>query len=107
MTDVIKVEFGKEAREHARRFARLIGLLDRHAEDVLRDPISHMGRASKVIADLRIQIHEARVAWERRNPITNYTPTEDIMAVSIDTIVVPKRDWDALQEMRRIIEKEI
>lgn len=107
MADVIKVEFGKKAREHARRFARLIGLLDRHAEDVLRDPITHMDRAAKLISDLRIQIHEARSVWWHRNPVRSYIPDDEIRAVSIDTIVVPKRDWEALQEMRRIIEQEI
>lgn len=104
MADVVAVDFGKEDREHARRFARLMGLLEAHEEDVLRNPGKHLKLAHDEISRLRRSIDGIRRAYRRSTGpvITNHeTPIHEMR---VETIIVSQREWAALQEMRRSIE---
>lgn len=104
MSDVIEVRFGKEEREYARKFARLLGLVEQHDADVLADPIKHIKLASEEIARTRRQIQDARDAYRSSCAVSCVQDDEPISSLNIlDTLHVPRRDWEALQQMRKIV----
>jgi len=103
LTDVITVEFGKEDREHVRRFSRLMGIVEAHEADVLADPIKHLRMAAEYIALMRRQIEDAKDAERSAHTVKLITGDEPIKPSGLEEVVrVPTRDWEALQEMRKI-----
>jgi hypothetical protein len=70
--EVIEHDFGKNDRETVRRFARLMGIVEEHHADILRDPIKHLQAAGKRIAELEIfirSLQEASRSWARTRPL--------------------------------------
>lgn len=110
--DVISVNFGKEEREHARKLARLLGLLEDHHEDILRDPVKYIKMASEENAKLRDQIEQAREVWRKRKPsINKFSSLAELERGPVQsdmprTLMIDQDDYYALKEMLEIIQRD-
>jgi hypothetical protein len=103
MSDVVKVEFGKDAREAQRAYARLSGLVEEQEQDFLRDPAkffrhaaSELHRRDQYIRSLEDAIRPNVEISTRADPIT-YEPME--------TVRVMKRDYDLLVKLKELIRR--
>ncbi len=95
---VIQHDFGKEERESARRFARLVGLVEERNQDILANPIKYLDQAHDEIVRLRLFIEE----------LIDLTYSETTMTVSNrlsrcaapETMLVKKCDYEAFVAIR-------
>lgn len=104
MTDnVIPHNFGKEDREHARRLHELLKLVAERDEDLLANPGKYFEMASKRIAQLQGLFHQMDDALlEARAVQADYRPDQPPRMP--DTITIDRRDFDALQKIKAIIQ---
>jgi hypothetical protein len=71
MGDLIEKDFGARTRQSARTFARLLGLLDSHASDVLARPGHYLDLMGK--ENLRLYSALRKADDCLRIPVTAYT----------------------------------
>jgi len=94
---VIEHEFGKERREIARRFRRLLNLDDFHDSNVLANPLPYLERASERIFQLEMTLFEAAKA---AHPSLN-------AETAGDTVQITKTEYEALLRCREIVESKL
>lgn len=103
--NVTPVDFGKEHNEAVARFARLMGLVEEHHEDIRRHPVKHLQAASDEIVRLRLILRDAEDAYKRRryrfqiDAIDQPTPTRR----EIETRVVTLDEYEALKAAYAVI----
>lgn len=107
--NVTPVEFGKEHNEAVARFARLMGLVEEHHEDIRRDPIKHLKAASDEIVRVRLIVRDAmdayrRVAFKRWVDMAD-APPEPPSHREIDVVKVRREELEALRAMYAVIAK--
>ena len=90
-SNVVPVDFGKEDREAAARFARLFDMVQARNADILANPKKYLDQASEEICRLRRFIEEARDALRIEIDLSPY-PTEVTFA-RVETIVVDPDEW--------------
>ncbi|HYE38242.1 hypothetical protein [Methylocaldum sp.] len=100
--NVEPVDFGREKREAARAFARLLGIVETHEAAIRADPVKYWKIAGEEISRLRLLLDDARDSlrptfdlWGPPSPA--YLPPE--------TITVMKDELERLRACARIIEK--
>lgn len=98
---VVTVDFGKDARESARQFARLLSLADEMDADILANPSKYLDMASARLAeaerfkyDLYNAIHTPWMAKSFSEPAPTKLP---------DIIQIDRRDYEALQSVKALI----
>jgi hypothetical protein len=105
MGDIVEHDFGKDDREHARRFARLLNLAGRAEKDILSDPVKHIQMAAQLLAekeDLINRLRDAlRIPWmvDMARPVTDEPPGLH----RPETIVIDRRDYEALQAIKGLL----
>lgn len=100
---VIPVDFGMDARKSARAFARLMKLSAELDADILSHPGKYLDMASKRLAEAE------RFASDLYNAL--HTPwmasasmsAEPPKMIPPDTIQVDRRDYEALQALKKLI----
>jgi hypothetical protein len=92
---IIQHDFGKEKREIARRFRRLLNLDDFHDPNVLANPVPYLERASKRIYQLEKTLFEAAQA---ARAVSGQPGTPEM-------IQVEKAEYERLLHCRAIIEQ--
>lgn len=105
MADVVPVDFGKEDREHARRFSRLMGLVEQREADILREPGKYLKQSYEEVSRTRMAVEQIKSTWRRAMMPKYVDYSGPITPEGRETIIVRKHEWDALQAMRREIEK--
>jgi hypothetical protein len=100
---VVRVEFGKDAREAQRAYGRLAGLVEEQERDFLKDPAkffrhaaSELGRRDQFIRSLEDAIRP-KVEMSPMAPPITYEPLEMVR--------VTKRDYELLQTIKALIER--
>ena len=103
MSEVVNVEFGREAREAQRAYARLSGLVGEQEQAFLRDPAkffqhaaSELSRRDQFIRDLEDAMLPS-VAVSLEATATSFDP--------IETVVVTRRDYELLQTLKERIRR--
>jgi hypothetical protein len=98
MSDVVRVDFGKDAREAQRAYGRLAGLVEEQERDFLKDPAkffrhaaSELSRRDQFIRGLEDAIRPKIAVSPMAQPIA-YEPLE--------TVRVTKRDYELLQTLK-------
>lgn len=104
MADIIPVDFGKEARESARSFARLMKLVNERDEDILAHPAKYLDMAGKRLAEcqeFRMKLYDAlQTPWAASLTSPNDAPPEQLKP---DTVIIDRRDYEALQALKGLI----
>lgn len=98
---VVQVDFGRAERGAQDRLARLIGLVDKRHADVRADPVKFLGLAHDEIIRLRLLLRNIQEAASAYVPLSYGDPTT---LQSMNTLVVPREDYEALQRVRALIE---
>lgn len=100
---VVPVDFGKEARESARAFARLMKIVDTNEAAILANPGRYLDMASKRLAeaerfasDLYDALHGPWAASIQRMD----GPPE---MLQLDTVTIDRRDYAALLALKALI----
>lgn len=101
MADVIPHDFGKEHREAARSYARLVGILEDRAEAFIGNPSAFFADAGDRITALRLVLEEAERAL-RPGPV-QWVRDEDQIANTMDTVVVRKDEYERLRKCAAIV----
>lgn len=105
MGDVICRDFGKEDREAARAFARLMKIAEDAENDILNDPGKYLAMASARLAEaeqFKARLYDAlHLPWAAS--ATPFDPSKMPM-LQPDTVTVDRRDYEALQAVRQIID---
>lgn len=99
---VIEHDFGKEAREHAARLGRLLGIVEEYHADILRNPLPHIQAAGAEIARLHIALDAALDAL--RKPFSYFAPLDTPAPPEDFSIMVLRDEWEALKRMKAVIE---
>jgi hypothetical protein len=105
MGEIVEHDFGKDDREHARRFARLLNLAERAETDILADPVKHIQLAAHLLAekeDLINRLRDAlRIPWmvDMAKPMADEPP--DLHRP--ETVVIDRRDYEALQTIKGLL----
>lgn len=97
---VTPIDFGKDRREAARTFSRLMGLVEAHEAAVLADPVKYLDMAGKEIGRLRHGIREARDALRRT---VNIAPRQTEVYEPIRTVNVSADEYERLKRAANII----
>lgn len=98
MGELLAVDFGKQARESARTFARLMGLAEELPTDILANPEKHLVAASAEIRRLRKIIEDARDSLRR--PISLRAWTEGpVQFHPLSTVMVDRDEFARLRQM--------
>lgn len=103
MDNVINTDAFKQA-ETLNTFRRLVGLLDKHNEEILKDPLRYFREAKEVIARKEKKLMDLEMAAFPRpdfSPISRYR-----MPQPIETMVVTKEDYECLMAVRAIFKSE-
>lgn len=102
MGEIIKHDFGKEDREHARRLANLLQLVKERDEDLLSNPAKYFAMASERLAEqfrLLQDISDAlKVPW-----MVSSEPFKMPEKLEIDIMSIDRRDYEALQAIKALI----
>lgn len=53
MTEIAKVNFGKDTREIVRKFMRLVGIVEKYEQDVLKNHLPWLRKGSEEITSYR------------------------------------------------------
>lgn len=83
---VVKVEFGRDAREAGRRLTRLLGIVKAQEEELLTNPVRLFDLVQKALAEKDALIREARDALRPRidpTPPKGPIPFEPIRTVNV------------------------
>lgn len=104
MGEIVKHDFGKDDREHARRLKRLLNLLKEQDEDLLADPGKYFAMASERLAEQARFIHAVsdavQLPWMVKSTYVDFEPPHQM---EIDTMIVDRRDYEALQAIKKLI----
>lgn len=101
MGDIVTPDFGKSAREAARKYARLVGILDAQAEAFIRDPEAFFQDAGDRFERLATVINSAKDALR---PQVKVTRDDDPVAMDrMHTISVPRDEWERLRKCADIV----
>ncbi len=92
---IIQHDFGKERRETARQFRRLLNLDALHEANVLANPVPYLERASERIFQLEKALFEAAAA---ARPATEGPAAPEM-------IQVEKAEYERLLHCRAIVEQ--
>lgn len=109
MGDVIKPDFGKEAREFARGLARLLKLVDEREQDILDNPSKYIDLASRRLAEQEVFIHKLwealRLPWlvSMPSPWINQPPR----MIEPDLVRIDRRDYEAFQAVKALINSRV
>jgi hypothetical protein len=103
MGEIIDHDFGKEDREHARRLAKLLRLVDETEKDLLANPGKYFDMASKKIAEqellLRALSDAIRTAW-----MVKLEPSHEPPAyLPPDILRIDRRDYEAYQTIKELL----
>lgn len=102
MGEIIKHDFGKEDREHARRLADLLNLLKERDEDLLANPGKYFAMASERMAEqhrlLQAISDTFRTAW-----MVKPGPFAMPERLEMDIVNIDRRDYEALQAVKTLI----
>lgn len=101
MSNVIERNFGAKEREAARQFARLFGILEAHAEDVLRRPMHYLQIASQENSRLYAALREADDALR----MSGFELTSDPVIAPMRTVVVDEDDYNRLRACAEIVRR--
>lgn len=105
MSEVIKHDFGKDDREHARRFARLLKLSEDHEAAILADPVKYIEIAGEAIAEqeqfVRLLKEALRTPW--LTTLQKSPADEPLTMNRIETINIDRREYDALQSIKLLL----
>ena len=99
---IVSVDFGKDQRESARAFARLLGICEERSADILARPEFYLEQAAAEIHRLRDALRQAGDAL--RLPAMYYEQDADALCQPIQTIRVVKDDYDRLRRCAEIVE---
>jgi hypothetical protein len=102
--NVLHGEFGKEARESARRLARLLGLIEQNESAMLADPRRFMDMASERIYRLQCQIERAQDAL--RSPLLFAAEGEPVSYSEPAVMRVYRDEYERLRAAAAIIRGE-
>lgn len=105
--NVTPVDFGKEHNEAVSKFARLMGLVEEHHEDIRRDPVKHLKRAGDEIVRLRLVLRDAEDAYKRRRfPVRflDINPNVPPEKSNIETVRVTIEELEALRAAYAVIQ---
>lgn len=102
---VVDVDFGMEKRRHARILGELLGMAEERDREIVADPIKFWTQAGEEIMRLHAYIDELREAA--------YPPPPELMCFrdagaptpNIDSVVVFRKDFEALRRVRAILER--
>jgi hypothetical protein len=100
---VVRVEFGKDAREAQRAYGRLAGLVEEQERDFLKDPAKFFRQAASELGRRDQFIRSLEDAM--RCTVTTSVAAEPIKFEPIETVTVTKRDYELLQTLTAIIER--
>lgn len=101
MADVIPHDFGKEHRETARSYARLVGILEDRAEAFIGNPSAFFADAGDRITALRLALKDAERAL-RPGPV-QLVRDSDLIAPTMDTVVVCRDEYERLCKCAAIV----
>lgn len=100
---VIEADFGRSARESARKFARLSRLIEEREADILRDPVKYLDLASAEILRLRRAMEYSLSALDPP-PVTW---DAEAAVQPLRTVVVVRDDWERMRECVRRLQADI
>ena len=105
MGDVIRRDFGKEDREAARAFARLMNIAEEIESDILNNPGKYLAMASARLAEaeqFKARLYHAlHLPWAASALISAKPPTLNHPS----KVTIDRRDYDALWAVRQIIDE--
>jgi hypothetical protein len=103
--DVVRRDFGKEDREAARAFVRLLKIALDAEDEILANPGKYLAMASEKLAEaeqFKARLYDAlHMPWV---PKINYRPDAAPTLNDVSTVTVDLRDYEALQALRQIID---
>ncbi len=98
---VITRDFGKADREHARKLATLIGELEAHQDDVLKNPGKYLKEASDRMLELLTQV---RAAQDALLEVVSWKFDDGAELHTMEVVTVDKRRWDRMQRATDLLE---
>lgn len=101
--NIIKVSFGREQRESARKLASLLEMVDARDEEMLLNPKMFFDRAVGEIVRLREIIRDAQACLVQ--PIEFLSDAPDLCRPEMKTIVVDADEWRRMMAMRAVIDR--
>lgn len=103
MGEIIKHNFGKEDREHARRFASLLKIVLDQEEDILANPGKYLALASERLAEQEFfflaLLDAIRIPWSVNLSEVLGPPA----MLQPDVVRIDRRDYDVLQALKKLI----
>jgi predicted RecB family endonuclease len=105
MSEVVSVDFGKVNREHGRRLTRLMGIIEKHEQELLDDPRRLYDMAMAHIAAHARVIREAQDALRPRLDCSY--PTGPIPFEPMRTVHVDAAEYARLKKAAAIIERGV
>ena len=99
---IVRVNFGKEAREASKALGRLLGLVERQDDELLSDPRRLFGLASEAIARRDMLIREAQDALR---PHIDYRPSTEFHPIR--TVTVDADEYKRLRKAASIINRGV
>lgn len=104
MGEIIDHDFGKDDREHARRLAKLLRLVEETEKDLLANPGKYFDLASKKIAEqellLRALSDAIRSSWMVRLDAPGREPPS---YQPPDVLRIDRRDYEAYQTIKKML----
>jgi hypothetical protein len=100
-------DFGREAREYARKLSHLLNLRDQHEAAVLRDPLPYLKKAHEKIAELQTAIREAQEALYVYIEAPRYdAPYEaERPPLAPEIVRVPRAEYERLRRAATLLEQ--
>lgn len=100
MDNVTSISKKIESRKSAARILRLLGIVDRQAQDVLDNPKFYLDQAHEQITKLKEKLHRVECAAKRKVSVFHDCGHHDFG--HFKTIVVTAEDYECLVAVRAI-----